>query len=214
MVRNILILLLLGFLVWFGYHEWTTRSDSAQAGGGDYTCDGCLTGDAKTRFLKENSGETADGNSDHKNATARVAAEEAINGTSPTIPPSPTTAGSPGTSSMVPPSDGLTYATPVAGGNGTFLLNGAPNATTSTPSVPIIPAPTAGLPLDAPTHDSQGPNAPNGMRFSGSGSYQWYRQGDLTYRVDTTTGKSCIIYATRRQWRDPLVFNNGCGRTT
>jgi len=206
--RNCLYVLLLIVLIWLGYNAWKTHRESEQAGSGDYTCVGCLTGEAKTRFLKENSGETADGNSERKNASARVAAEQAVTGTSPTIPPSaPAAAPTTGTSSMVPPSEAIPFATPVAGatGSGTFLMNGAPNAN---------PAPTVGLPLAPPTQDSQSPNAPNGMRFAGSGSYQWYRQGDITYRIDTNTGKSCIIYATKRQWRDPLVYQNGCGRTT
>ena len=39
-------------------------------------------------------------------------------------------------------------------------------------------------------YDSQSPNAPNGALFTGSGAYQWYRQGNLTWRVDSRTGHS------------------------
>jgi hypothetical protein len=52
------------------------------------------------------------------------------------------------------------------------------------------------------------------MRFAGSGVYQWYRQGGLTFRIDTSTGKSCVLYATKKLWRDPLVHSNGCGSIT
>ena len=65
----------------------------------------------------------------------------------------------------------------------------------------------------APVTDSQSPNAANGMRFAGSGSYLVYRQGDITYRLDTATGQSCVIYATMEQWRRPIVMSHGCGRT-
>ena len=47
-------------------------------------------------------------------------------------------------------------------------------------------------------------------RSTAEGPYQWYRQGDLTYRIDTRTGASCIIYATMEEWRKPLVYRHGC----
>jgi hypothetical protein len=50
------------------------------------------------------------------------------------------------------------------------------------------------------------------MRFGGSGAYVLYRQGDLTYRVDTVTGSSCIAFATMEEWRKPIVYSHGCGR--
>jgi len=61
--------------------------------------------------------------------------------------------------------------------------------------------------------DTINPNPPNGMVFSGSGKYQLYRQGDITWRLDTDTGHTCIIYATLEQWNKPLVYSHGCGRT-
>jgi len=60
--------------------------------------------------------------------------------------------------------------------------------------------------------DSQSANAPNGMRFGGTGTYQWYRQGNLTWRIDTASGRSCIIYATLEEWRKQIVYSHGCGR--
>ena len=50
------------------------------------------------------------------------------------------------------------------------------------------------------------------MRFSGSGKYLLYRQGDITYRLDTDTGFDCIIYATDEQWKKPRVYRDGCGK--
>ncbi len=61
--------------------------------------------------------------------------------------------------------------------------------------------------------DSRSPNAPNDLRFAGSGAYQWYRQGNLTWRIDTATGRSCIVYATLEEWQKQIVYTHGCGRS-
>ena len=55
------------------------------------------------------------------------------------------------------------------------------------------------------------PNPPNGMLFGGSGRFQLYRQGNLTWRLDTETGKTCIIFATNEEWKKPQVYRTGCG---
>jgi hypothetical protein len=34
------------------------------------------------------------------------------------------------------------------------------------------------------------------MVFSGTGHYQLYRQGNLTWRMNTDTGRACILFAT------------------
>ena len=65
----------------------------------------------------------------------------------------------------------------------------------------------------APATDSQTPNAPNGVAFAGSGQYQVYRQGNLTWRINTSDGSTCILFATNEEWRKPLVFNHGCPNT-
>jgi hypothetical protein len=57
-------------------------------------------------------------------------------------------------------------------------------------------------------------DSPNGMAFAGKGEYQWYRQGNLTYRLNTKTGSSCIAYATMEEWRKPIVMEHGCGRSS
>ncbi|HEY4354682.1 MAG TPA: hypothetical protein VGN16_02960 [Acidobacteriaceae bacterium] len=54
-------------------------------------------------------------------------------------------------------------------------------------------------------------NPPNGYAYAGTGAYELYRQGDLTYRMDTKTGASCVLYATLEEWRKPLVYGHGCG---
>ncbi|WP_263365767.1 hypothetical protein [Edaphobacter bradus] len=67
-------------------------------------------------------------------------------------------------------------------------------------------------PATAPGSDTISPNPPNGMVFSGSGRYQLYRQGNITWRLDTETGRSCIIFATDEEWKKPKVYRAGCGR--
>ena len=61
--------------------------------------------------------------------------------------------------------------------------------------------------------DTISPDPPNGMVFSGKGKYQLYRQGNITWRLDTDTGRSCIIFATDEEWKKPRVFRAGCGKT-
>ena len=61
-----------------------------------------------------------------------------------------------------------------------------------------------------PMADSVVPNPPNGMTFGGSGHYQLYRQGDLTWRLNTDTGDTCVIFATDEEWHKPKVYRAGC----
>jgi cytoskeletal protein RodZ len=63
-----------------------------------------------------------------------------------------------------------------------------------------------------PASDTISPNPPNGMTFAGSGRYQLYRQGNITWRLDTETGRSCVIFATDEEWRKPRVYRAGCGK--
>ncbi len=61
-----------------------------------------------------------------------------------------------------------------------------------------------------PANDSITPNPPNGMTFGGAGHYQLYRQGDLTWRLNTDTGETCVIFATDEEWHKPKVYKAGC----
>jgi uncharacterized iron-regulated membrane protein len=63
----------------------------------------------------------------------------------------------------------------------------------------------------APDADSIRRNPANGMTFAGTGKYQVYRQGDITWRLNTETGQSCVLFATDAEWRKPRVFQRGCG---
>lgn len=62
-----------------------------------------------------------------------------------------------------------------------------------------------------PESDTISPNPPNGMKFAGTGRYQLYRQGNITWRLNTDTGQSCIIFATDEEWKKPRVYRAGCG---
>ncbi len=61
-----------------------------------------------------------------------------------------------------------------------------------------------------PATDSVSPNPPNGEVFAGTGKYQLYRQGNLTWRLNTDTGQTCIIFATDEEWKKPKVKRAGC----
>jgi hypothetical protein len=100
----------------------------------------------------------------------------------------------------------LTPSSPAAGSSAMVAPGDASNAY---PAASQPAAPPAGLPAG----DTESPDNPNGMRFTGSGNYQWYRQGNLTWRIDTVTGRSCIIYATMEEWRKQIVMSHGCGRS-
>ena len=87
----------------------------------------------------------------------------------------------------------------------------------SSPSQPVIsPSGSMVSPIDGssqttvPATDSIAPNPPNGAAFTGTGRYQVYRQGNLTWRVNTDDGSTCILFATEEEWRKPLVYNHGC----
>jgi cytoskeletal protein RodZ len=65
----------------------------------------------------------------------------------------------------------------------------------------------------APAEDTIGPNPDNGMKFAGSGKYQVYRQGNITWRLNTETGQTCVLFATDEEWKKPRVYHSGCGGT-
>ena len=64
-----------------------------------------------------------------------------------------------------------------------------------------------------PVSDTVSPNPPNGLAFGGTGKFQWYRQGNLTWRINTESGSSCIAFATIEEWRKPIVSTHGCGNS-
>jgi hypothetical protein len=53
-------------------------------------------------------------------------------------------------------------------------------------------------------------NPPNGVVVAGTGKFELYRQGDLTFRLNTESGDACVLFATQAQWGKSIVYNNGC----
>lgn len=86
-----------------------------------------------------------------------------------------------------------------------------PAAQTSPPTAEAAPDEARTTRDGIPEDDSIGPNPPDGKVFSGAGKYQLYRQGNLTWRMNTETGKSCILFATDKEWKKPKVYQAGCG---
>lgn len=62
-----------------------------------------------------------------------------------------------------------------------------------------------------PASETISRNPPNGIVAAGSGKFQLYRQGDMTFRLNTETGQACVLLATDTQWRKSLVYEHGCG---
>jgi len=87
----------------------------------------------------------------------------------------------------------------------------APVVTQTTTPVTTTATTTATTTQTIPTTDSIPANPPNGMVFAGTGKYQLYRQGSITWRLDTDNGHACIIFATDEEWRKQRVYSHGCG---
>jgi hypothetical protein len=85
-----------------------------------------------------------------------------------------------------------------------------PGGTDETAQQGVQPAGQTGSGAPAPAADSIPRTPPNGMLFAGIGKYQLYRQGDITWRLNTDTGEACILFATDAEWRKPRVYQQGC----
>ena len=181
------IAIVVGIIYGYQHYKQEKQADS----GAIHWQSGEPTPEQKAAFDREDHGDAPDGQSEHKNETARQAAAEAA---TPTQMPAQNvpqgTAREP-----LPQRIGTDIRKDDARLDSHFGGNDAP-----------------AMQAGAPAYDTAAPNAANGMRFGGSGSYQWYRQGNLTWRVDTTTGHSCIVYATMEEWRKQIVMSHGCGR--
>ncbi len=169
-----------------GFLVWRRHNDAQELGNGDVHCDGCMTPEEHARFLKENAGETADGASDRKDKTAREEAATDFQDSAPASGSAQTTG------------SGM-------GGSSTRLVGGQSSGIQPRPALALTNS------VKQPNSDTLPPNAQTGVRTTGSGPYQWYRQGNLTWRIDTATGRSCIIYATMEEWRKSIVISHGCG---
>ena len=212
MVRNIVVVLVLCVLVYFGFRWYQQHRETTSATSGEFTCQGCDSPEEHARFLKENSGETTDGDSERKTTSARTAAVDAESGqaSSNGVAGAQSSAGAP----ALPPTAATGQSSMQAPVPTGYPTSSAAVVVPTTVQPGATPAGTAPqLEAGLPTTDTQSANAPNGARFTGSGSYLVYRQGNITYRLDTSTGRSCVIYATMEEWRKQIVLSHGCGRT-
>jgi len=121
------------------------------------------------------------------------------------------------TKSSVSESEQSSPSTPAPDNSGTvYAKKTDPAPATTAPAVPVA---SNGSSSSSSSSGDGGSytlpsNSPNGMAFAGKGEYQWYRQGNITYRLNTKTGSSCIAYATMEEWRKPIVLEHGCGRSS
>jgi hypothetical protein len=98
-------------------------------------------------------------------------------------------------------------ATPGTGASGPP----SPGENLQVPAKGARPAQIDGALVTPPSADTNTRNPPNGMIFAGRGKYQLYRQGDITWRLNTDTGQACILFATDAEWSQPRVYQQGCG---
>lgn len=61
-----------------------------------------------------------------------------------------------------------------------------------------------------PASETISRNPSNGIVAAGSGKFELYRQGDLTFRLNTETGDACVLFATEAEWRKSIVYDHGC----
>ena len=48
--------------------------------------------------------------------------------------------------------------------------------------------------------------------FAGDDQFGWYREGDLTWRLDTESGFACVALATPRAWENPQIYSRRCAQ--
>jgi hypothetical protein len=115
--------------------------------------------------------------------------------------------------------NGTVYVRNQNGGTAT-LTTPAPDASStpasdagSEPATASSPAESQANPpvLATPIVDTLPRNPPNGLAYKGTGKFLLYRQGDITWRLDTDTGFACVLLATNAQWSRLRVYQHGCG---
>ena len=68
--------------------------------------------------------------------------------------------------------------------------------------------------ITLPASETLSRNPPDRTILAGTGRYELYRQGDITWRMDTASGQACVLFATESMWRRSLVYEHGCGAGT
>jgi hypothetical protein len=96
------------------------------------------------------------------------------------------------------PADTSTQSTPV---NGSNIVQ---------PTTSVTPSLSGTIAAAVPATDSIAPNPTNGTAYAGTGKFQVYRQGNLTWRVDTESGLTCVLFATMEEWKKAVVYRHAC----
>lgn len=181
------------------YYWWTNRTDAETIGSGGVSSHDTLGRNSKANM---DSGIVSGSDIDGKPTDASTYGGDVSYDNKPPAPkPTPTPV----------IANASTGTTTVNGGSA------SPQAVTQAPAV--MPGPTTVMPTTVastgasslPVSDTLSPNSPNGMAFGGSGKFQWYRQGNLTWRINTQSGDTCIAFATMDEWQKPIVYTHGCG---
>jgi hypothetical protein len=79
-----------------------------------------------------------------------------------------------------------------------------------TPSVPMVPQHPGPI-TEQPVANSLSPHPPAGFVTPSTQKFALYRQGDLTYRLNTQSGQACVLLASDELWHKPIVYQHGCG---
>jgi len=192
-IRNFIIALLIVLVIVVGYVVWKSHN------GGNTFGDGAITEHSSS----SSSDQTAMNNGVTTDLDGNTEAH-----------PTPSRSDDPGTINTVPV--GSTGSQNASGSTPTM---GTPMTQAPTPSQPnpvsapgglTARSPVLGPGAPPPTSDSLAPNPPNRVAFGGTGKYMWYRQGDITWRVNSDTGASCVAFATMQEWARPIIYQNGC----
>ena len=142
----------------------------------------------------------------HRSSNAALTNGEVhVTGTDETIKSDGTDTGSQGQTSPQASPD-----SPSGAGGTPLQMQLAGQSGTETRATTFPAQPAAQTYMTPPAGDTIERNPPNGMVFAGTGRYQVYRQGDLTWRLNTESGQACIIFATDSEWRKARVYYNGC----
>ncbi|WP_198152166.1 hypothetical protein [Granulicella tundricola] len=207
-------MILIVILVVSCYYAWKNYEHRQRMDDGNVSCTGCLSPEQESAFKRENAGETADGQSEHK-FDFRGTEQDRHNGENGRRfddgGGQPVPDNDPNQRFRIPERDGG-YADDR--GHDRADDRGFDHANDHRFDDQQRRFDDPGRRSDRPDfgRDTLQPIPPNGAAFAGRGEYQWYREGNLTWRLNTETGASCVAYATLEEWRKPLVFTHGCGR--
>jgi hypothetical protein len=89
--------------------------------------------------------------------------------------------------------------------------NAPQEVATASPEGPMMVPQHPGPITEQPAANALSPHPPSGFVTPATQKFALYRQGDLTYRLNTQSGQACVLLATDALWQKPLVYQHGCG---